>query len=393
MLQHLACVRLVVQQLQHARPELLADPVLPLQLWQLCCAAEERDMFWQMVQANPELQRGACSMVCEVHMWHMMPAAEGLVQLGLVTQWSPEDIWWWMARLDNAAKDKYQVLQMFGILAAASPQHPVLASLGAVLLQYLQNGRSTKTPGVSPPYAYPPSLGDFCRWYYKAVAKGLRSPQVAELGEAAALVVPHLTCSMSSAEVVDWLSRLQLVWSPQQTCGLLLQLLQAPTAPRALLKADRLQLYDLLLLQVARPGWEPQQQAAAFPPAAADVVLGLLPDASKSWPAAAKVLVVWRHMAGALDPTWCGGGLAAAAKAVGEAVKKEQVQQQQQQQQWQQEEQAHDKSGASTFIIPAGSHAAPSAGGQDLQQLSVRGQQQVIGALEKLDLQLQQQLV
>jgi hypothetical protein len=128
---------------------------------------------------------------------------------------------------------------------------------------------------------------------------------------------------MTRAEMIEWVARLQLVLPPRETCGLLVQLLQAPTTPRALLKADLLQLYDLLLQQLARSGWEAQQQAASLPPAAADVVLRLLPDASKSRSAATKVLVVWRHMAGALDPAWCGGGLAAAAaKAAGSALGK-----------------------------------------------------------------------
>jgi hypothetical protein len=134
------------------------------------------------------------------------------------------------------------------------------------------------------------------------------------------------------------------------------------------------QLYDLLLQQLVRSGWEEQQQQAAMlPPTAADVVLGSLRDASKYRAAATKVLVVWRHMCGTLHPAWCGGGLAAAAKAAGVAAREGQM--------------APSLQQLLPEAVPmSGVLSAGSVRRQQLQQLSAKGQQQVWGALLQLGL-------
>jgi hypothetical protein len=392
-LQHLACIKSIVQQLQQQRPALLEDPKLPLQLWRLCCAAQAPDTFWQMVQANPELQQGVCSsMVQEVALEEVASLAEGLVRLGLLVRCSVEDIWWLVARLDNAAGDKDSVLQVFGILAAVSPHHPALEPLGEVLLKYLSNGRSTGTLKSNPnarPYALTHSVPGTRRCYYAAMAQALRSPEAGRLDEVSSRFIPHFTCSMGSAEVVDWLTRLQLVLSPQQACGLLSQLLQGPLPPRALHKADLVRLYDLLLKQLGRRGWaksapwhqfaeqrvlEQRQQVGAgvLPPAAADVVLCALPDASKTRAAAAKGLVVWRHMFGAVDPNWCEDGLASVAHgarvfAEGPGALKN----------------------ALRSPSTGDTRSTPALRDQQLQQLSAKGQQQVKAALERFELQVE----
>jgi hypothetical protein len=186
-----------------------------------------------------------------------------------------------------------------------------------------------------------------------------------------------MTCAMSRDKVVDWVARLQLVLPPQQTHRLLLQLVQAPDSRKVWLSRGSLQLYDLLLQQLVRPGWEAEQQVAMLPPAAADVVLGFLRDASKSRAAAAKVLVVWRHVCGVLDPAWCGGGLAAAAKAAGKAAKEGHLAPPLPQQQL----------GGQQAMPRSTVHTAGGVRCQLLQRLSAKGQQQVQGALQQLGLQ------
>jgi hypothetical protein len=106
--------------------------------------------------------------------------------------------------------------------------------------------------------------------------------------------IPRQLCHMSGAEVVEWVGQLQEVWTPAPSHRLLLQLVVAPDG--SFTDAERLQLYDLMLLQLARPGWkqqgteekgvvgqaevkegQQQQQAArCLPPVAADLVLGKL---------------------------------------------------------------------------------------------------------------------
>lgn len=387
--QHVSCLQEVVQQAQQQRPAALGCTRLLPELWRLHNKAQALGTFWQLVGTCPALQPGACGMAGWIAAAEVAPAAEALLQSGLLPQATTGDIWWWVARLDNATGDRARVLELFGTLALQAPHHPALDCLAALLLQYARNDQQQVTHNPRGAFLQQPkqmaSWGqEISKWSEPSTAQVLQEQ-----------FLPAFTCHMSSAEVVGWVSRLQLVLPPQQTCSLLLQLLQDPANPRALLKHDLLQLYDLLLQQVARTGWEAQQQKAVLAPAAADVVLSLLPKTSTSRSAAAKVLVVWRHMTGALDPAWCGGGLAAAAKAVGEACKQAPTVQHRQQQQ--QEEKGEDgqgaaggEGGARSSCLPSlavGSGLAASKGRQQLQQLSAKGKQQVEAALEKLGLQ------
>jgi hypothetical protein len=80
---------------------------------------------------------------------------------------------------------------------------------------------------------------------------------------------------------------------------------------------------------------------------------------------------VWRHSCGTLHPTWCGAGLAAAAKAAAKAVKQGHL-----------APSLHQEP-----MFPSLVSAASSVRHQQLQRLSARGQQQVRGALQQLGLQ------
>jgi hypothetical protein len=405
LVQHVSFLQQLMEQVQQHQPAALQCTRLLPELWRLCNKAQMRNTFWRLVHTCPALQPGACAMAGWITAAEVAPVAEGLLQSGLLPRCTSGDIWWLVARLDNAAGDSGRVLEVFGLLALQAPHHPALKCLGDLLVQYIRNARqqASQQPG-----------GAFFQQPKRMASWGQEISQWPEPTNAKVIRKEFLhafRCSMSGAEVMEWVTRLQLVLPPQLTCDLLLQLLlQAPSKPRALLKADVLQLYDLLLQQLARPGWEPQQQAASMPPAAASALLRLLPDASKSPAAATKVLVVWRHMCGALDPAWCGGGLAAAAAmAAGQTVGKVALSQQQQQQQQQQQEEEEEEeeegeegeedeqqapvesggtnpSSGSNQPVAAGSGVSANAGLQQLQQLSPKGQQQVMAALETLGL-------
>jgi hypothetical protein len=253
-----------------------------MRLWWLFDA----DYFWQVLVAVPALQRAAGYMPRELQVDEVQPIADGLIQHGLLAAWDPADLWLLVCRLDNSVGDRDRILEVFSSLALQEPYHPALDCLGAMLLHMASNPRRH--------LSYP--RGEYADSDINmGVAVIFWLPGMwnhHDLERAGAGLIPELTCRMAAADVIDWVTRLQLVLPPPQAHRLLLQLLQGPNS-RTLFKAKGvLRLYDLLLQQLARPGWEAQQQAAMLPPAAADVVLGSLRDASKSRAAATRVLVL-----------------------------------------------------------------------------------------------------
>jgi hypothetical protein len=369
--QHLTYMWQVMEQLQQQQPDVLSRTDLPYQLWLLCDAFDRPNAFWDFFHALPTLQQAAGFMPRQLRVEHVQPVADGLMQSGLLPGWDVDDVWWLVCRLDNAVGGKDQVLQVFGTLALHAPYHPAFDHLGAMLLKFASNARRRRQllhPTGTFADADLSPLAWSRKWSEWRVEDGVDIIRE--------YYVSQLTCRLAAPEVVEWVTRLQLVLPPQQAHRLLLQLLQAPDSRKVLLSAGILQLYDLLLLQYTRPGWEAQQQAAALPPAAADVVLVSLRDASKSRAAASKVLAVWRHMCGTLEPAWCGGWLAAAAEAAQVAVKEGHIAPSLQQQQ------LEGLLDGVSIVSTVGSMQH-----QLLQQLSATGQQQVRVALRQLGLQ------
>jgi hypothetical protein len=368
---HLSAIQQAIAQLsEEQRQFLLGEHVsntLTEDLWALYRCAASTQPFWQLVKEHPTLHPGVFDMVKYLPAEEVQQVAKRLLQLVPLTSCTTDDIWWLVARLDNAAGDRDLVLRVLASLAQQAPQHDALFVMGDLLLKYVENSSKPKVFHPAGRFSGPCSPV----WI---------DPTAACVGftDGTWQFASHLTCRMSSAEVVEWVTQLQLVLPPQQTCYLVADMLEVGAS--TLRKTHMLQLYGLMVQQLAKPGWEVQQQQQQqeeedglmkhkkLHPGVASQVLSLLPDASKSWAAATKVLVVWRHMAGALDPAWCEGGLAAAAKAAGQAVRKGTKQQQQQQQ-------------------PAGndSHPCPVPTGMH-QHLNEEAKKQVDVALQRLGL-------
>jgi hypothetical protein len=346
--EYLAILRCILVQLQQQQPEVLEGFTCLRELWQLAALARNLPAFWQLVREVPALQRDLPGLVRYVGVKEVVPLAQGLVSLGLLPSCTAEDIWWLVARLDHVTGDRTKVLQVFEQLALQAPDHGALEHLGTLLLHYateevlywqapgdhnasqrpvagtmsqLDGQMRGKVVAVEGPMA---GLAVFAHLGHPDANfhMGGQQQNVEKLepsfapNRVAAEVIPRLTCHMSGSEVVAWSEQLQAVWAPAHSHRLLLQLLVTPLGKGMFSAAARLKLYDLLLLQLARSGWPPQQQVMGgteqqqqqldvrLPPAAADVVLGLLPDAATSNAAAVQVLVVWRHVCGTLQPHW-----------------------------------------------------------------------------------------
>jgi hypothetical protein len=376
---YVADLRCILQQLQQQQqPEVLEGFTCLRELWQLCALARHLPAFWQLLREVPALQQHAAGLVRHVQGKEVLSLAQGLVSLGLLPQCTPEEIWWLVARLDHVTGDRGKVLMLFEQLALQQPWHGAFDHLGHLLLQYAKQealywrvpsskeasdqpvpgpvSAAPTQPGADarPPLQNPSSWGEEDMQLTQGLRKEFTGGPVLTPGPAGFLfgylayynwedrmrelepsfapdcvvdeVFPKLTCRMSGAEVGVWLEQVQAVWPPPQSHRLLLQLLMTPDLFGMFTAADRLQLYDLLLLQLARSEWPLQQQQVMeggdqqqehkqqqrhhqqvdvrLPAAAAEVVLGSLPDASTSNAAASQVLVVWRHVCGTVQDHW-----------------------------------------------------------------------------------------
>jgi hypothetical protein len=313
---YLAALRSIFLELQEQQPEVLKGFSGTRLLWNLHETAREVQAFWHLLVEVPALQRDIQFLTQELHVMQPVHVAQGLVSLGLLPQCAPEDIWWLVARLDHATGDRGKVLMLFEQLALQQPWHGAFDHLGHLLLHFAQRQALFKqTSGQDPTFQKPERL---FKSYF-----GLSSEEMVKVAKAmpewfkpenlVTEVFPRLTCRMPGAQVVAWVEQLQEMWWAEESHRLLLQLLMAPEQSGAFTAAQRRKLYDLMLLQLARPAWgeqgggekveevegEQQQPAKCLPPAAADMVLGLLPDVS-----ARQVLVVWRHVCGTVQPDW-----------------------------------------------------------------------------------------
>jgi hypothetical protein len=246
---HLPLLTCVLEQLLQREPEALpGEAVTTWHLWRICYDADAPcstcSTFWGMVRGYPILQAGACQVAPFLHSEEVQLYVEGLLEAGLLAACSPADIWWWVARLDNAAGDRDMVLQLLGTLALQQPDHGALDYLGPLLLQYARKEAPRKKPRQQQqPKQHP--RGDYGRGRRPDMMASRRLQAHVSVDKLAVNMIPKLTCRMSGSEVVEWVERLQTVWTPARSQRLLLQLLVAPDQYGMFSAADRLRLQQL----------------------------------------------------------------------------------------------------------------------------------------------------